>query len=161
MRIVKNPVLGTWEMAESDEPIPVGGKDLEPCNQELILIADDEPNMRRLFMQMLQKSLPDFEYETASNGLETVDVFLDRRPHVILLDMIMPVMDGEEAFYQIADHCQNYMWQCPKFIFCSGHSPSVGIRNVVASDPSHCLLQKPIRQQTLIMAVQKRVGKTE
>ena len=69
----------------------------------------------------------------------------------------MPVLEGEEAFYQIEDYCQTNRWQLPCVVFCTGHAPSVGLRNVVASEPAHCLLQKPMRKRILVTALSKRL----
>ncbi len=59
-----------------------------------ILVVDDEPNI----VQTLQDRLEMNEYEvfTAGNGREGLKRFEDERPHVILLDVIMPIMDGHE-----------------------------------------------------------------
>ena len=157
MKVTKNPLLGTWEMAESEGPISPGPIDLRPCDTSRILIVDDEAKMRQLFRAMLQRRFPDIEYDMAADGVQAIEQFQTHQQHVVLMDMVMPVMSGEESYYQIADHCDKSGWQCPRFIFCTGHSPSVGLRNVVASDPAHCLLQKPVRQQTLVTAVMKRV----
>ncbi len=59
-----------------------------------ILVVDDEPNI----VQTLQDRLEMNEYEvvTAGNGREGLKRFEEERPHVILLDVIMPIMDGHE-----------------------------------------------------------------
>ena len=59
-----------------------------------ILVIDDEPNI----VQTLQDRLEMNEYKvsTANNGMEGLEVFERERPDVILLDVIMPIMDGLE-----------------------------------------------------------------
>jgi len=59
-----------------------------------ILVVDDEPNI----VQTLQDRLEMNEYEvfTAGNGREGLEKFKEQRPDVILLDVIMPIMDGHE-----------------------------------------------------------------
>lgn len=59
-----------------------------------ILVVDDEPNI----VQTLQDRLEMNEYEvvTAGNGREGLQKFEQERPDVILLDVIMPIMDGHE-----------------------------------------------------------------
>lgn len=59
-----------------------------------ILVVDDEPNI----VQTLQDRLEMNEYEvvTAGNGREGLEKFEEEHPDVILLDVIMPIMDGHE-----------------------------------------------------------------
>jgi len=62
--------------------------------QTKILIVDDEPNI----VQTLQDRLEMNEYEvvTACNGKEGLEQAIRQQPDIILLDVIMPVMDGHE-----------------------------------------------------------------
>jgi DNA-binding response OmpR family regulator len=59
-----------------------------------ILVVDDEPNI----VQTLQDRLEMNEYQviTAGNGREGLEKVEQERPDVILLDVIMPIMDGHE-----------------------------------------------------------------
>jgi DNA-binding response OmpR family regulator len=59
-----------------------------------ILVIDDEPNI----VQTLQDRLEMNEYRvfTAHNGRDGLDKFDREKPDVILLDVIMPIMDGLE-----------------------------------------------------------------
>jgi two-component system, OmpR family, response regulator ArlR len=59
-----------------------------------ILVIDDEPNI----VQTLQDRLEMNEYRvfTAHNGRDGLDKFEREKPEVILLDVIMPIMDGLE-----------------------------------------------------------------
>jgi DNA-binding response OmpR family regulator len=59
-----------------------------------ILVIDDEPNI----VQTLQDRLEMNEYDviTAGNGKEGLMMALEQKPDVILLDVIMPIMDGHE-----------------------------------------------------------------
>ncbi len=158
MKVVKNPITGVWELAESEGPLakaPAIGN--RPCTPRLILIVDDEEQTRQFYEKIILQAFPSAECLQAAHGEQAVDLFITRHPLVILMDIIMPVLDGEEAFYRIEDHCIANQWQRPRVIFCTGHSPSVGLRNIVASDPANCLLQKPIRKQTLVTALAKRL----
>jgi CheY-like chemotaxis protein len=62
-----------------------------------ILIADDNQNIRKLLCQQFEAE-PDFDIcAQASNGQEAIDLALEWRPHLIILDLSMPVMDGLTA----------------------------------------------------------------
>ena len=67
-----------------------------------ILIADDEPDI----IEFVSYNLTGEGYEvfTASNGREAVEKALETRPHLIVLDVMMPGMDGMEACHEIRSH---------------------------------------------------------
>ena len=57
-----------------------------------ILIVDDDPAIRKMLVEML--SLEGYPTETASNGREALDILDRSGPRVVLLDLLMPVVDG-------------------------------------------------------------------
>lgn len=64
-----------------------------------ILVVEDEKNLRETMVDILH--LKKFLYLEAKNGKEGVKVALSRHPDLILLDLIMPEMDGITALKQI------------------------------------------------------------
>jgi CheY-like chemotaxis protein len=69
----------------------------EPPNrgQCPVLIVEDDADLREMMAQLL--ILEGFAPYTVSNGLEALDYLrTSKRPDVILLDLMMPVMDGWE-----------------------------------------------------------------
>jgi len=66
-----------------------------------VLIADDHPIVRRGLRSLLSTE-PDLELAgEAENGVEAVELARSLRPDVILLDLVMPQMDGLEALRRI------------------------------------------------------------
>ncbi len=65
-------------------------------NQEaLILVVDDNSDMREYVSNILRKN-EDWEIQTANNGLQALAFIKDRKPNLILSDIMMPEMDGFE-----------------------------------------------------------------
>lgn len=60
-----------------------------------ILIVDDEDDIREFISYNLRRE--GYEVYTASNGVEAIEQASALRPHLILLDMMMPIMDGRQA----------------------------------------------------------------
>jgi two-component system, NarL family, response regulator LiaR len=66
-----------------------------------ILIADDHPVVREGIAAMFS-NIPDLELVgAATNGIEAVDMAHMLNPDVILLDLVMPQMDGLQAIHEI------------------------------------------------------------
>ncbi|MCK6585881.1 MAG: response regulator, partial [Anaerolineales bacterium] len=68
-------------------------------NPPRILLVDDEP----LNLDYLQQELEDKEYEllTATNGKEALDAIKESPPDLVLLDIMMPIMDGFVVLEQV------------------------------------------------------------
>lgn len=60
-----------------------------------ILIVDDEPRIRLALEYNLQQD--GYEVYTAENGLEGLEKAAEKKPGLILLDWMMPVLDGMEV----------------------------------------------------------------
>jgi len=65
------------------------------------LIVDDEPDILELLQYNLAKE--GFEVRTAENGKKAVEMAKAFQPQLILLDIMMPVMDGVEACRQLKE----------------------------------------------------------
>lgn len=62
-------------------------------NQEArLVVVDDEPSIRELLSASLRFS--GFEVITASNGTEAIEVIVDSQPDLIIMDVMMPDVDG-------------------------------------------------------------------
>ena len=69
-----------------------------------ILIVDDEPNIVRTLKDRLEMN--EYNVITGSNGKEGLERALEDEPDIILLDVIMPVMDGLEMLETLRQHSE-------------------------------------------------------
>jgi CheY-like chemotaxis protein len=122
-----------------------------------ILVVDDEKNIRELFLALISLHLPKSRIDVAVNGTEAVELFRQTRPDIILMDIMMPVMNGEKAFVEIKRICSENKWQMPSVIFCTGYAPSDLIDMILKEDPRHCLLTKPVTNANLLKVIQERM----
>lgn len=67
-----------------------------------VLVVDDKPENRALLVQIL--STLEFELAEATNGQECLDQAIAFQPDVILMDLVMPLMDGFEATRHLRLH---------------------------------------------------------
>ena len=75
---------------------------MSKVDPKLILIVDDEARMRR-FMQM-NLELEGYQVIEAGNGLEALDRVRDDLPDLVLLDVMMPEMDGFQFLDEFRRH---------------------------------------------------------
>ncbi|MEW8626749.1 MAG: response regulator [Candidatus Thiodiazotropha sp.] len=66
-----------------------------------ILVVDDEPNIV-LSLEFLMKK-EGYNVTTASNGVEALEFIKQLRPDLVLLDVMMPRMDGYEVCQAVRD----------------------------------------------------------
>ena len=69
------------------------------ANAHTILIADDEPNIRRVFEAMFTKQ--GFAVLTAENGKKALDLASVQPIDVLVSDLIMPDMNGVELLQKV------------------------------------------------------------
>jgi two-component system alkaline phosphatase synthesis response regulator PhoP len=67
-------------------------------DKQKILVADDELYIRLLVKDILE---PEFHVLEASNGEEAVSITRAEQPDLILMDILMPKLDGYAACYAI------------------------------------------------------------
>jgi two-component system KDP operon response regulator KdpE len=66
-----------------------------PADDKLILVVDDEPRMIQFIRMNLE--LEGYRVLQASNGLEALDKVRDELPDLVILDVMMPDLDGFET----------------------------------------------------------------
>ena len=109
---------------------------------EKILITDDEQVIVELASLLLKKR--GFEVLTAHNGQECLDVVHQHQPAVILLDYMMPVMNGLDALQKIhVDYPDSYV-----IMFTGKGSEEVAVQLMKAGAVDY--LQKPFSNQNLL-----------
>ena len=68
-------------------------------NKKKLLVVDDEDRIRRLLKMYLEKA--DYSIEEAENGQKALDMAIENDYDLILLDVMMPEMDGLEVAEEI------------------------------------------------------------
>src|SRR6476469_5056943 len=99
--------------------------DKDDNNGEMILrtiVADDDPLVRRLIRDTLQRADVTVIAE-ASTGREAVELALFYRPDVVVMDYMMPEMDGIEATRRIYENDPAI-----KVVLLTGAGDELGLR---------------------------------
>jgi DNA-binding response OmpR family regulator len=70
-------------------------------NTTRVLVVDDEPMVREVLERYLEKE--GFAVDTAADGREALEAFETERPNLVLLDLMLPHIDGLEVFRRIRE----------------------------------------------------------
>lgn len=89
----------------------------------LVLAVDDEKGILRLFKVELEAQ--GFRVLTAENGAEALKLARDQRPDILLLDVMMPEMDGLEVMRRMKDE-----WSVPVLLVTAKDSTTDKLRGL-------------------------------
>lgn len=68
-----------------------------------ILICDDSILARKQLSDVIKKFDEKIEILEAKNGKECIDLFVENKPALVFIDIVMPVLDGVSAVKGIMD----------------------------------------------------------
>jgi len=68
-----------------------------------ILYVDDEPDIREIVQLALSLS-PDLDVHTCESGIKALEILPLLRPDLVLLDVMMPGLDGPATFARMREH---------------------------------------------------------
>lgn len=141
-------------VGESVEQLPIRRVlALEPGQSYYrILVVDDKFVNRQLLLKLLAPL--GFELREASNGKEAIAVWSEWEPHLIWMDMRMPVMDGYEATKQIKSTTKG---QATAVIALTA-SALEEQKAVVLSAGCDDFIRKPFQEADIFEAMQKHMG---
>jgi CheY-like chemotaxis protein len=116
------------------------------------LIVDDKPLNRQLLIKLLNPL--GFELKEATNGQEAIEILDSWEPHLIWMDMRMPVMDGYEATQYIKSTIKG---QATAIIALTA-SVLEEERAVILSAGCDAFMRKPFREADIFDAMHKHIG---
>jgi len=115
-----------------------------------ILLAEDNNTNQKIALLILKRL--GYTADVVSNGLEVLEAFSRQFYDVILMDLMMPEMDGIEATRQLF-----HLWSYPKrpriIAMTANHTPSDRRRCLEAGMDDY--ISKPIHLQSLKFALEK------
>jgi CheY-like chemotaxis protein len=162
--VTSNPGQGTTfkfdipiKQAQADEiqTVEVSGRviGLAPNQRNYrILVAEDNWANRQLLVKLLLSV--GFQVREAENGQQAVTLWSSWEPHLILMDMRMPVMDGYEATKQIKSHVKG---QATAIIALTANAFSEQRTNVLASGCDD-FVSKPFQEEMLWSKIAQHLG---
>ncbi len=122
------------------------------ASRKKILVCDDDPVILRLLQVNLE--LEDYDVVSAHNGSEAVEVAAAELPDLVILDIMMPIMDGYEACERIK---ANEATSRIPVIFLSAKAQQTDIDRGTASGVTE-YLTKPFDPTELLEIIERLVA---
>ena len=116
-----------------------------------ILFVDDEPDVLRVAGFRLKKA--EYEVVTAINGQEAWELVQKIKPDLVLLDLRLPVMMGDEVCRKIkSDISLNHI---PVILFTASVN---NLKDIIKNSGADDFLTKPFDQEQLLAKIGKLIG---
>ena len=120
-----------------------------------ILVVDDEEDLTKIVKLNLEAS-GRFEVHTENKGTEALQTVRKFKPDLILLDVVMPDVDGSNIAQEILN--DKVLQQIPiVFLTAVVSSEEVAKSNGIIGGQS--FLAKPINVKKLVEAIEERIGR--
>jgi CheY-like chemotaxis protein len=130
---------------DADHPFESGLRTMEPMSRPRVLLADDDPRVLSVVSRYL--SLEGYEMSTVADGEAAVAKATTEQPDLIILDIMMPGIDGIEACRRIRANAATA--QTPVLMF-SALSEEAEAARLAGADG---MLPKPFNLPALAEAV--------
>ena len=122
-----------------------------------VLVVDDDRNLRKIIGTNLE--LAGFGVETAADGPEALEKIEGLQPDVVLLDLMMPHMDGYEVARRIRAHQNPSVANVPIIILTAKSETEDKLRGFEAGADDY--ITKPFGPQELLARVRAKIRRVE
>lgn len=114
----------------------------------IILIVEDDEELLNLYSEILE--INRYDVKTAINGEEAVSKYKQIHPDLVVMDGILPKMDGYDAFSQIIKYDKN-----AKVVIVTGYSEFDSKNNRALKQGLMSIITKPIGIDELLDLAKK------
>ncbi len=122
-----------------------------------VLVVDDDRNLRKVIATNLE--LERFEVETAASGSEALEALIGRQIDLVLLDVMMPHMDGYEVARRIRAHANPLISHVPIIMVTARGETDDKLRGFEAGADDY--ITKPFGTQELVARVRAKIRRVE
>ncbi|MDP3954064.1 MAG: response regulator [bacterium] len=119
-----------------------------------ILVVDDEEFVRKAVADKLKSD--GFDVLEADNGEKAVEMALSGHPDLILLDVIMPKMDGIEAMKKIREDAWGK--DVPLILLTRIEPDDKMLQEIINHKPTYYLVKSNYRIEDIVEKVKEKLG---
>ena len=119
-----------------------------------ILIVDDERALRKVLVDKLDQE--NYKIFEAKNGAECLDIVKEEKIDLILLDVMMPVMDGVETVKQIRESKE--IENVPMILILTNKGDMETVSEMMSLEAFNYILKSDHSLESIVKAVQDQLG---
>ena len=126
-------------------------------DKKTILIVEDEPALLKVYADGLTEE--GFRIVRARNGQEGMEIALREKPNIILLDILMPVMDGLTMMKKLRE---DHLWgKTVPIILLTNLSASEEeiMKAITKYEPAYYLVKSDYTLQGVLEKIQERLAR--
>ena len=143
------------EVSDTDTSGDARSADGVAVNRVKVMVIDDSKTIRRTAETLLKKE--GFEVITATDGFEALSMIADHQPNLILLDIMMPRLDGYQTcalikHHRIFRHTPVIMLSSKDGLFDRARGRVVGSDNYIT---------KPFTREELLTVIEQHTDNTD
>lgn len=116
-----------------------------------ILIVDDDLDHLELLSDVIREHLPEIVFDTARDGFEAGQKVASFKPRIVLLDLLMPGVDGFKACRSIKENTE---FKTVRVIAMTGYMSDENLRKIKHAGAEICL-EKPLDVSKLVELLQQ------
>jgi DNA-binding response OmpR family regulator len=122
-----------------------------------ILIIEDEPEIRGLYARKMKES--GYLVLTAADGEEGFALALEKRPDIILLDYMLPKMNGLDMLKKLREHSE---WgeHVPTIMLTNISPNNEMYKDIVDTTPTYYLIKSNSSPEDIAAKIRERLAET-
>lgn len=124
-------------------------KEIETEHTRKVLIVDDEPFVLRVLQLKLENA--GYEVVTAFNGVDGLEKFVKNRPDVVITDIRMPLMDGQEMYQMMKEQSGS----TPFFVIMMTSTIDSAMQIWVRKMENMLFVEKPVSPRNILKLVER------
>ncbi|MBU1006765.1 MAG: response regulator [Candidatus Omnitrophica bacterium] len=116
-------------------------------DKKRVLVVDDDPDLLKMLKLRIESE--GFEFMSAQNGEEMLDIMKLKKPDVILLDVMLPKMDGYTALREMKK--EEAYKDIPVIVLTAKEKKKVG--DLFALEGVSLFMEKPFESRELLQKI--------
>ena len=125
-------------------------------NKPVVIVAEDQPHLL-LTMEYLTRMVGNVEVMTTDNGEDAAKLAIEHKPALVLLDVMMPKMDGYAACQKIREAWGDHSGLIWLMSVRNSQADKDRIRQVGAN----CFINKPFDPDLIVQLMREALGINE